>query len=116
MENGKINKVNFLCKEYNISLDDFLRMKNDGIINHQTINRVITNLLFDEYREKYKTIVGASKRLAEDLGITEHTVQHFVYNNRNKGAYNCVECGAEITAHYHYQRDSKCVKCYNKQK
>ena len=109
-----MKQIQIISNHYNIPANIVMQMEKDGLLDNNTINRNLVNILIDNYIVKYKSKIEAMKELANDLGISEHTVQAFIYNNRNNTKYTCKKCGSTITAYYHYQKNDVCKKCSNK--
>lgn len=106
-----MKQIQIISNHYNIPANIVMQMEKDGLLDNNTINRSLTNILIGKYTDKYKSKLEAMKHLAHDLEISEHTVQAFIYNNRNNTKYCCKKCGEKITAYYHYQKNDICKKC-----
>mgnify|MGYP001256712663 CR=1 FL=1 len=109
-----MKQIQIISEYYKLPIETVLQMSKDGLLDNKTINRTLSNILIDKYVDKHKNKVEAMKYLAQDLEISEHTVQAFIYNNRNNTKYTCKKCGSTITAYYHYQKNDVCKKCSNK--
>lgn len=107
----KIDKRAEIARYIGMPISVIDKLEEVNVINKNSINRALVNILFDEYKEKYTSVLEACRMIASHLNISQHTVEAFVYNNRNKKKYHCSVCGDEISSYRWYQKNKKCKNC-----